>query len=568
LKFENNITDSGNFSTVWTQHGTLNYVVGAANVREGNYSMNFTSVGYVTGNPTNLNLGTSVGTVQFWVNLMNLTGAWAFTDTGDYTTNNIGLGIQAGGGGSSCGRAASDLMELGGFTSGDACLPLYNWTMLTYSWSGGLGKLYKNGVLLNSSFAVSGLLGNNWMLGAETAHSPNQYANMLLDDFRVFVGRQLTDQEVLDAYNNGSGNGNSYPFTTISFVSPTPVDGANNNTNVTFNVSCTKGGYIYLWLDQSTNPTNLVINAVQGNAAYTTGVNVSGSYYYIAGCFQAGIGWVANTTVRSWDYDVTNPMASLLAGNAFTVGGLSNVNQYTNDSVPINISLSDNNQLYLYELDAYLADTGAQVYTNSSLVTGVQYNLSLVMNTSTWPSNERYNLTLWVSDSHTSDVIGDYTVSEVVKNPESLNKGKLIQEGSGVYDLASDDSLDGLLFNTAEGNEVLVQSVDDATLSTNRLADRYSFDVTYADELVADRTFIVRSDRPITYLPDSPYPGHFVIWNQDTMSGNWLDFEGVGGYPTVVKDDEYTYEVSFVNLPAVALFESIGGLNVVQYNYS
>ena len=80
------------------------------------------------------------------------------------------------------------------------------------------------------------------------------------------------------------------------------------------------------------------------------------------------------------------------------------------------------------------------------------------------------------------------------------------------------------------------------------------------------RTFHVTSENPIRYIPDSPYQGHFVVWNGH--GGNWIDFEGTSDIPTITKVDDRHYTVSFSGIDDQATFRSIGGLNVRTENYT
>jgi hypothetical protein len=38
------------------------------------------------------------------------------------------------------------------------------------------------------------------------------------------------------------------------------------------------------------------------------------------------------------------------------------------------------------------------------------------------------------------------------------------------------------------------------------------------------RTFKIQSGYKIYHRPNSNYPGHFVIWNDELKRGNWIDF--------------------------------------------
>ena len=79
--------------------------------------------------------------------------------------------------------------------------------------------------------------------------------------------------------------------------------------------------------------------------------------------------------------------------------------------------------------------------------------------------------------------------------------------------------------------------------------------MSYEDGLSKDRSFIVKSDNKLVYLEDSEYPGHFVVWNEESKSGNWLDFAGTSNRPVVEMLDDYSARVTFDYLPESFTFE-------------
>ena len=75
----------------------------------------------------------------------------------------------------------------------------------------------------------------------------------------------------------------------------------------------------------------------------------------------------------------------------------------------------------------------------------------------------------------------------------------------------------------------------------------------------------MKSDHKIVYRADSNYKAHFIVFND--FGGNWIDFEGVGGDPNIIKISDYHYKVMFIDLPSSVKFNSIGGLNTYVANH-
>ena len=104
------------------------------------------------------------------------------------------------------------------------------------------------------------------------------------------------------------------------------------------------------------------------------------------------------------------------------------------------------------------------------------------------------------------------------------------------------------------------------TKQTNKKEDRYTFDFEF-EEATDTRTFIVESDKKLYPQPSTLYPGHFVAWNEQTHSGNWIDFaDNASNIQSVVynKISDYMYEVTIVTSEVVDKynFNSIGGTNI------
>jgi hypothetical protein len=96
--------------------------------------------------------------------------------------------------------------------------------------------------------------------------------------------------------------------------------------------------------------------------------------------------------------------------------------------------------------------------------------------------------------------------------------------------------------------------------------DRYEFGAEFAGGVGQYTTvFRLSSDKPIKYLPNSEYQGHFIIYNGNGLNGNWIDFEGMGDVAVAKEGDDYLITVKH-NAPKI-VSHSIGGLNVNKVNF-
>lgn len=349
----------------------------------------------------------------------------------------------------------------------------------------------------------------------------------------------LSAAEVSELYNGGAGfNPLLSPTQTIEFISPTPADGAHNNTqvNITFNSST---GYASFWFGSSNPPTTQYFDNVSTGASgytWTTNVTTEGTYYYFAGLPDYSL----NTSVRSWVYDTVEPAITLNPNNGFTSSNGTVSNPYL-DTLQLNITASDD--IGLYGFQVLITDPSSTVklnYTNESL-SGTSFTYVNAVNTSSWDANTLYTVAVLSSDSHTAKAIPDYQVSK--RNRE-------------------------LSFQTAEGNSIQIVADKDAQTDAIKQGDRYKFSFDFSSKGAQTRSFDVISDKPIRYMDKSPYVAHFVIWNAEEKQGNWVDFEGAGSNPNVIRLSDTHYRVVFTNAPDKVTFNSIGGLNVNEVHYS
>lgn len=336
------------------------------------------------------------------------------------------------------------------------------------------------------------------------------------------------------SYTTGAG------AQTASFVAPTPADGARNNTNIILNITSTNNRTT-LWFGNTSNLTNahrVLDNVSMSNAyqLYYANFTTEGTYYY-----KAAADSTANTTLRSFIYDVTAPTITLDTDNGFTTSNISRVNQYTSQILPINITVTGSADLYAFLINI-TNPSGTSVYDfNTTSLSGSRYNFNRSVNHSTWASNTLYTITIAAGDSHTNQKIKDYGVSK--------SKSKL-------------------QYATEEGNNIEVSSDELSNTETVKTKDRYDFRFNFDSKGKKARTINVKSDKPITYLPNSQYPAHFVIYDKKTNKGNWIDFAGSSSSFVVQKVSDYHYKVVFSSLEDEITFKSIGGLNTNTVRYT
>lgn len=324
----------------------------------------------------------------------------------------------------------------------------------------------------------------------------------------------------------------SAPVAAFSWEPPTPEDGAKNNTitGITFNASCTTGGVSAWWnntivLDNASSPA-----AFSLNSSITPG---DGTYSYLGSCDSGA----TNSTARTWILDTTEPAITLNPSNSFTQANVT-ANPFAQD-LQLNFSLQDNNALYAFLVNITHPNGTTMYYIQNETLTSATYTFEHLEDVSAWPG-VNYSVEITASDSHTINKIKDYKVTK------PFGGGKLV-------------------FETAEGNTINIETDLLAKMDATKKGDRYEFSVDYLGGGTKTRTFQVKSNNPITYFPNSTYKAHFVVGS--ATGGNWIDFEGLPCTPTVTKISDYHYNVKCSNVPDKVTLHSIGGLNTNTQNF-
>jgi len=269
----------------------------------------------------------------------------------------------------------------------------------------------------------------------------------------------------------------------------------------------------------------------------------------------------ANSTNQHFNVtDISAPLVILNTGNSFDATNRSIVPIYL-ENVTVNVTFIDNN---LFQAMINIScDINGSIYAWSDLnITSNNVTNTANIDVSKYPL-QKCTAQIQASDDHTAEEIPKYKTKKIDK---------------------------GLSFKTE--NEVNVDIVSKDELKwfggrkTKKLKDRQTFEFDYPDKSLS-RTFTLKSDHKIYTRQDSGYPAHFVVWNEETKSGNWIDFAEYSknlDYE-INKISDYEYEITVdaqipitdkdlsndILLDRYGLeefdFESIGGTNIFNATY-
>lgn len=222
-----------------------------------------------------------------------------------------------------------------------------------------------------------------------------------------------------------------------------------------------------------------------------------------------------------------------------------NLTMLLDDVTNFNWGLSDEN-LFSYEIVL----SNGTVLSNNSNILGTDYTVNLSLNRGDYAVGfHTFNLT--VTDGHTAMAIDDYGVSKNVLT-KSLTFTFPEERGGWV--------------------KVVPKNLGDLASSFDAVkgVDRYNFVYrrTAAEKLLngEDLSFRVESSSEITVVSKNGFPAHLVI----KELGKWVDFASlsdVGGYEVKRVSDSAVDVVVRGVRDDVAVFSSIGDLNIVYYEY-
>lgn len=332
----------------------------------------------------------------------------------------------------------------------------------------------------------------------------------------------------------GTGNTSSEVFGDLQFnFTPTTTSYGISHCEFWSNESGT-----FSFMGNSTSITNNTINNI------TPSVGVSdddGTFVWNMQCYDnetLGTGTTNYTII----IDTTKPVISLNSNNAWNTQNISVQNNYATTLI-INQTYTDERLVYAYQIN--ITKLGVSYFNISNSILNVPTtSFYHEISTSTIPTGLLL-IEQVTSDPHTNNEIKDYEVKKFMNQLE---------------------------FNTEEGNKVKIKGVGAWNSGYQKVKDRYQFSFNYILKS-EERTFTLESDKPIVYLPESKYEGHFVIWDNNKKLGNWIDFEGTEQQIKVKYITPYKYEITVTakdekaKLNNTIQFNSIGGLNVEKlYN--
>ncbi len=410
-------------------------------------------------------------------------------------------------------------------------------------WNGGQIWMYVDGILKrNLSWAASpadfpGSAG----VGFLNQSTDEQSIGGINVDEVWLINETISSRECNDImnYNNvskPSGEDSTPPTINITY----PINGRIYNLNYSGWINATV-------TDSESNIDNCIVNNTDWTFnTSTTPALITNFSFFNSSTFSDGTYSVlmtcndtfgnSGTQAVTFIIDTVSPTITLNTNNEFNIINQTRQNQY-DDNFQINITFTDTRNLFAFQINITQGATVLFNFTNTSL-SGTSFTYDNLLSISSW-SEGFYNISVWVSDSHTAFSIDNYDITK--KRNE-------------------------LAFDTEEGNYIRIISEDDASTSTNKLKDRYTMTYEFSDKLNGGRTFDIYSREKIYYLKNSEFDGHFVILNG--KRGNWIDFEGVGERPFIQKINDYHYTVTFDYLDSKVTFNSIGGLNIRNENFT
>ena len=406
-----------------------------------------------------------------------------------------------------------------------------NWHQIGIKYNGTTSvTFYHNGLVVSSqNFGSARNTMDSAISVGTRSYDMGADLNGYIDELYIY-NDEITDAEVLIL------NSTFYPFTIakqITLYSPSNYSHQNTPLALFYNTTggfdnCTLwGNFSGTW---SANASNTTIGT--SNSFYI-GLPPDGKYIWNVNCFNVTGSWaVRNYTLF---VDTSNPTITLLGNNSIALANSTKISNHVSN-LTLGIDFFDAIGLYQYEVNISNS-SGATLFYNGSLLSGKNHTYSSVVNISQWVLGN-YRAHIEVSDSHTLTSISNY---EVIK------------------------SKDTLMYLTDEKIAVTLASPGATATDSAKQKDRYNFMFEYPSASTI-RNYRLTSSNRLDYQASSKYPGHFVIWNPVTHSGNWIDFAGEDISKIAVKkinDFEYNITITYKSATATTIYNSIGGLNVV-----
>ena len=294
-----------------------------------------------------------------------------------------------------------------------------------------------------------------------------------------------------------------------------------------------------------------------------------------------------NSSAYTFILDMTSPNIIYNSSTPISPQNTTAINTQVNQSIPINISLTDNHGLFAYNYSIY-APNGSIIFSLQAInLSGndqqLFQNITPEINLTNFTAGE-YIQSVWVEDDHTAKEI--LPAKSILKDPV---RNRLS------YNLKEDRDID---INLKSASRPILD------YDTVKETDRYRFSFQFSDPLGETKkeakdietknkappqkqgyerqisgfgpkedwplqtyTYTLQTSAPLFYRPSSDYPAHFVTWSNG--SGEWIDFalnttEAVNY--SIQSLDAYSAEITITTTETELIFESLGGLNTQEEN--
>ena len=433
-----------------------------------------------------------------------------------------------------------------------------DWELLSFVWNntGGTAYLYilLNGTVIGEASEVHDGTSSSadLHLCGRVGHATERYKGGM-DDISI-INLSLTSSDIKEhIWNNGDGNKLVAP---TDFTPPTfSNDGINNTVpriedTININITITEeeipgdkntiNGYIFSWDNGTGTFVNDSFVDLTGEDLSIANVSVNKTIEVVEGT-TIRYQWYANDTANNIGNSsifsiltggTTSPNVTINGNNFFASDNSTIISLFQASSVRLNLTFTDNIDLFGFVINITLDDVLIFNFTNLSLG-GTIDNFSQLINVQGPQGTYKVNIT--VADTHTAKIIPDYNIRKGLSWLEYDGKIRIEAEGA-------------------------------IWASTTKYLDRYNFKFNYLPLISPkNKVFYIESDSPLIYRRDSIFKAHFVDYN----NRRWIDFEGLEGQPIVTKINDRRWKIEFANSDSKVIFNSIGGLNedFFQFEY-
>lgn len=331
------------------------------------------------------------------------------------------------------------------------------------------------------------------------------------------------------------------------------------NANMTLNQISTKLNYPSNNYHTNEAPINLTYNITSNFLPINCDVNINGlrnttqtqttngTKGYSINLSNNNYNWTVNcteglnintTTQQSFIIDTISPSWTIRTISTSNTTAIDRENQ---PYIIFNDTITDNN-LFLYNMTVYYPNNTIWFSNSTFNTTLTQINISFNQSIPSNIPNGTYKINYYAEDDHTIKQIGDYQITP---------------------------SKNSLKFKTENGNNIKIETREDANLSATKLIDRYTYTVNFTNQTIKTRQFDIKTDLcQLYYRQQSNYKAHFVSKCENMSGGNWIDFEGISNNYTITKNSDYFYTVTAYNSQSNIQFKSLGGLNTVNETYT